>query len=114
RDLSAYLHEADVLLIPYVKNDATRAVFPLKFFEYFATGKPVVTSPLPSLLAFKEAVRFAESPAEWTSAIEASLADPEMLADQRRELARRYTWDARIKEMEEDILEALSRRKQGI
>ncbi|MBI5155003.1 glycosyltransferase [Candidatus Poribacteria bacterium] len=110
-DLPAYLHAASVLLIPYVRNDATRAVFPLKFFEYLATGRPVVASPLPSLLPYSGAVPLAESPGEWLEACEAALADENGLADQRRALARRNTWDVRLREMEGVILEKLAARE---
>lgn len=109
-DLPAYLHEADTLLIPYVRNQATRAVFPLKFFEYLATGRPVVASPLPSLLPFGEAVHLAEGREQWLAALERALASPGELADQRRRLARRNTWAARLRDMEQAIAEALAER----
>lgn len=106
-ELPAYLHAADALIIPYVRNTATRAVFPLKFFEYLATGKPVVASPLPSLLPYHEAVALVDTPRAWISAIEAALRDPDKLAEQRQVLARRHTWNARIRAMERVVGEAL-------
>jgi glycosyltransferase involved in cell wall biosynthesis len=102
-DLPAYLHEADVLLIPYVFNDATRAVSPLKFFEYLATGRPIVASPLPSLLPYANAIALANTDAEWISGIEASLRDPHNLQLQRRALAKKNTWETRLEEMEREI-----------
>jgi glycosyltransferase involved in cell wall biosynthesis len=109
-DLPAYLHAADVLIIPYVRNTATRAVFPLKFFEYLATGKPVVASPLPSLLPYHEAVALVDTPRAWVAAIEAALRDPQRLAEQRQVLARRHTWNARLRAMERVVAEALDKR----
>jgi len=35
-------------------------VFPIKFFEYLATGKPVVVSRLPALDGFLDSVRVAD------------------------------------------------------
>lgn len=106
-DLPAFLHEADVLLIPYVLNDATKAVFPLKFFEYLATGRPVVASPLPSLLPWQALVPSATGAAEWVAAIEEALAHPGRHTDQRRALARRHTWERRLAEMEAAIAKRL-------
>ncbi|MCC6547184.1 glycosyltransferase [Candidatus Sumerlaeota bacterium] len=99
-DLPDCLHEADALIIPYIENDATRAVFPLKLFEYLATGKPVVASALPSLLPYAEAIRIANSPREWSRALTEVLANPEIMRDQRIALARRHTWSKRVKEIE--------------
>jgi glycosyltransferase involved in cell wall biosynthesis len=100
------LHEADVLLIPYVLNDATRAVSPLKFFEYLATGRPVVASPLPSLLPYANAIRIAGSADEWITNIAQSLQDRHALQLQRRALARKNTWETRLVEMEDVIQNA--------
>ena len=110
KDLPAHLHEADVLLIPYVKTKATQAVFPLKFFECLATGRPVVASPLPSLLPYKGAVTFGTTPERWIKAIEAALADPEGWRARRVALARRHTWAVRLREMEQEIVATLGRR----
>ena len=101
--LPTYLYEADALVIPYVLNDATRAVFPLKLFEYLATGKPVVASQLPSLRPYEGAVRLADSKDEWIAALEASLRDPHEMEDQRRRLAKRHTWEGRLRKMEKQI-----------
>ncbi|MCB2156906.1 glycosyltransferase [bacterium] len=107
RDLPAYLHAADLLLIPYVRNRATRAVFPLKFFEYCATGRPIVASPLPSLLPYHEAVRLAGRPSTWVRACEESLRADGELAEQRQVLARRHTWNVRLAEMDKEIARAM-------
>lgn len=106
-DLPAYLHEADALIIPYRQNEATRAVFPLKLFEYLATGKPVVASPLPSLLPYRGIVRIAETVEEWTDELAGALADPHGQEAQRRALARRHTWAKRVREMERLLDKAL-------
>lgn len=109
RDLPAFLHAADALVIPYIKSKATQAVFPLKFFEYLGTGKPVVASPLPSLLPYKGAVEFGGSRARWLKAIQSALDDPERLRTQRLALARRHTWAVRLREMEREIVAAMGR-----
>ncbi|MBL4700138.1 MAG: glycosyltransferase, partial [Phycisphaeraceae bacterium] len=40
---------ADVLVMPYADLPVTRAMQPLKFKEYLATGKPIVTRNLPGI-----------------------------------------------------------------
>ena len=44
--LKYYAREADVLMIPFLINDVTRATNPLKIFEYMAMHKPVVTTDM--------------------------------------------------------------------
>ena len=55
-DLPTYIKGFDVATIPYRINDYTRSVFPIKFFEFLATGTPVVISALPSLVDYYEEV----------------------------------------------------------
>ena len=50
-ELPAYLRGTQIGLIPALINDYTRAMFPMKFFEYLAAGLPVVATPLPALEA---------------------------------------------------------------
>ncbi|MGF1572393.1 MAG: glycosyltransferase [Sumerlaeia bacterium] len=106
-ELPAVLHQGDALVIPYIRNKATRAVFPLKFFEYLATGKPVVASPLVSLLPFHDAVYLAEKPTHWEQALRRCFAKPEHMREQRQVLARRQTWDLRLAEMSRELKKIL-------
>jgi glycosyltransferase involved in cell wall biosynthesis len=51
--LPAYLRGIDIALLPQQINDYTRAMFPMKFFEYLAAGRVVVATPLPALAEFR-------------------------------------------------------------
>lgn len=102
-ELPSVLHEADVLLIPYVMNEATAAVFPLKFFEYLSTGKPIVATPLQSLLPYQGLVAMGSSAEEFIPAIEAALEEAPERAAPRLALARRHTWERRLLEMGREI-----------
>lgn len=44
--LKYYAAELDILTIPFVINDITRATSPLKLFEYMALHKPIVTTDM--------------------------------------------------------------------
>ncbi|MGC7871576.1 glycosyltransferase family protein [Desulfosporosinus sp. SYSU MS00001] len=50
-DLPAYLHHFDVGLIPFLQTDMTKGCNPIKLFEYYASGIPVLATPLPELLS---------------------------------------------------------------
>jgi glycosyltransferase involved in cell wall biosynthesis len=44
--LPAYIKAMDVCMIPYVLNDYTHHIFPLKLYEYMAAGKPIVATDM--------------------------------------------------------------------
>jgi len=43
-ELVSFLNRFNVCLLPFIKNTVTDAVSPVKLFEYFSAGKPVVTT----------------------------------------------------------------------
>ncbi len=107
RELPAYLRAFDVATIPFAVDEITRAVSPIKLFEYMAGGKPVVTSSLPECRKYPE-VLVAESPQDFVRCIDLALAgraDPVRIAALRRR-ARENTWDERARA----ILAAVARR----
>jgi glycosyltransferase involved in cell wall biosynthesis len=110
--LRALIERADVLLLPYVINQYTQAVFPAKSYEYLATGRPVVSAPLPELQrTFSELFAFAEAPQDWVPAIEATLAkDRPSLRQRRIEMAQANSWNARFEQIKRLIAEVSSNR----
>jgi len=95
-DLPAYLRAVDVTVIPYRINRYTEGVFPIKFFELLATGKPVVISRLPALAEFYDAVRVADDAPGFVTACEAALESPDEGLDRRLALADQHSWPMRI------------------
>lgn len=98
-ELPAYLKAFDVALLPSARNAYTDSMFPMKFFEYLAAGKPVVSVDLPALREFDSAVWLAESADDFRSAVEAVLDGAAPPLESRLALARRYTYDARLARM---------------
>lgn len=106
QELPAYIAGFDVCLIPYRLNSYTQGVFPLKFWEYLAAGKPVVTTPLPALQAHYEQVEVADDAHSFKTALEKAIrtsADKVIIAN-RVELASQHSWEKRAVE----ILTAIS------
>ena len=87
----------DVGLVPFVVDDMTRAVSPLKMFEYLAAGIGVVASPLP-VCVDHPLVTVAPDAASFASAVVEGLEsrnDPAASAE-RRSAAEAADWSARI------------------
>jgi len=51
--LASLLQAADVLTHPHCLTEAATFTSPLKFFDYMASGTPIVATEIPSLLEFK-------------------------------------------------------------
>lgn len=94
-ELSRYPQHLDVCLMPYKVNDYTKYIYPLKLHEYLASGRPVVSVPLPALRGCEHLVDIASGAAEWEHAIERQLepavTDPARTLARQAE-ARRHDW----------------------
>lgn len=108
-ELPSYLKVADVLIIPYLINEYTRSVFPIKFFEFLATGKPVVATPLPSLKQFANIVPMPETYQGFVHAITEAVKSGDANKDKRLELAKKNTWEHRLEELSQLITGALGK-----
>jgi len=90
-DLPKYASAFDVAIIPYVLNQHTHTANPLKFKEYLATGKPVVTTPMAEVLPYAGQAHLAQAPEDFADAVEASLSETVRVEDRLSCLAGE-TW----------------------
>jgi glycosyltransferase involved in cell wall biosynthesis len=104
-DLPCYLRAADVLLLPYVLTQHTRHVFPLKFFEYLATGKPVVATQLEALSGYSHVISIAMDADDYERLIVAALERGAEGSSTRIDLARQHTWESRVQSIRDLVLE---------
>ena len=94
--LPAYVQAFDVGLIPYVHNDWTRAVDPLKLLEYLAAGIPVVCTRLPEAFKYQDSVHLADEAEAFNAAIRESLGENSGEARTARQtVAKANRWDVR-------------------
>jgi glycosyltransferase involved in cell wall biosynthesis len=95
-EMPRYPQHFDVCIMPYVLNDYTNYVYPLKLHEYLASGRPVVGSPTRLLKEFREVIYLCNGPQEWSAALARALR-PESSSsgarEQRQAVARQYDWD---------------------
>lgn len=99
-ELPAYLKGFDVALLPNRLNDYTNAMFPMKFFEYLAAGKPVVSVDLPALRDYSEVFTVADEPEAFISATKRYiLEDDHTAVEKRQSTARQNTYARRTESM---------------
>ena len=114
-DLPAYVQGFDVGIVPYLLNNWTESVDPLKLLEYLAAGIPTVSTPLPEVRKYSPPVRIASGPEAFTAAIDAALAEPTSLVEARRAVARAQTWEhraARLLEIVQELSDVPPARRQ--
>jgi len=92
----------DVFMNPYKRDDIAESCSPLKVFEYLASGRPVVSVPMPEIQRFTPHVRIAEHYVGFVRAIDELLALPpeerRRLQQTLRELVRDDTWQNRFEQ----------------
>ena len=100
--LPAALAGVDAFVLPYRVNDLTRGIAPAKTYECLATGKPVVAAPLPAMEELAGYVYVAEESEAYVEVLRSlDGLETEERVRARIELARRNSWEARFKEIEE-------------
>jgi glycosyltransferase involved in cell wall biosynthesis len=110
-ELPRYVKAFDVCLLPNNLNESNRGSLPMKFFEYLAAGKPVVATDLAALAEFRDFFYPAHNTAEFIAALDAALREDVARAGARIELARQYSWAARMEEIGAVVNDALARKK---
>lgn len=95
--LPSYASRFDVCFIPFKSGAIARTTSPLKLYEYFALGKPVVvTSEMDECTGFAEVFSGADAPALIDAIGAAYLAGKtQTYRDAVRNLANMNTWDMR-------------------
>jgi len=100
-ELPAYLKAFDICLIPFVMNDNTKNLNPTKLLEYFASGKPVISAPIPDVVdLYPDLVEIAATPDEFILAAERLLSENggRRSAEMKREAAEN-SWDGMVNKM---------------
>jgi glycosyltransferase involved in cell wall biosynthesis len=111
--LVTYLRGFDVCTLPHAITPLTRSMDPIKLYDYLATGKPVVSTPVAGVERFADVVRVADGPEAFLVALEAALSEDGALTAQRLAYAQANTWPTRAKEIWEIVQSVLAERGSG-
>lgn len=106
-EVVSYIARFDVCLNLFQSNALSKDVSPLKFYEYLATGKPIVSTPEPRQVHdFKDVICLASDGDDFLRQCELALgeSDPALTA-RRREIGKACSWDSRVAEIVEHLTE---------
>jgi glycosyltransferase involved in cell wall biosynthesis len=93
------LRGADAAIIPYRIDHQMRSVFPMKTYEYLAAGRPVVSTPLETLVDVPD-VMLAGTAEQFAERLEDAIdGDSEQARIRRSTGARAHSWESRLEEI---------------
>jgi len=102
-ELPTYFHYLDVATLPCTQNKYTESMFPLRFFEYLASGLPVVATPLPAIDEFSNYFLKAANASEFQERVLEALSGNHPPIEAGVHLAKRFTWESRFNLASEQI-----------
>jgi glycosyltransferase involved in cell wall biosynthesis len=104
-DLPGYIAPMDLCIIPLAPPRWVNIALPNKFFEYSACGKPILSSPIPDLIAIGGPhLSIYRSDSEFVEKVKESMDNPKTFSLD----VERFSWKRRAGEFE-GILEGLIR-----
>ena len=98
-ELPAYLKGFDVAILPSHINDYTQGMFPMKFFEYLAAGRPVVATQLPTLKDYGHVAALTPNYEGFITAVEDAVAGRGADIATRLDAAKEQTYERRTRKM---------------
>ena len=107
KELPWYMSCFDVCLIPFKVYRVTECANPIKLWEYLATGKPIVSTPIPDVQQFADVIYLGRTKEEFLEKVEEALGEKDStyrsMAALRMAIARENDWDHRVL----DLLKAI-------
>ncbi len=107
-DMPALLKGLDVCLLPYSTGETASYRIPLKLYEYLAAGRPVVSVEHAEAIELSPWVYTAGTPESFlVKIVEALREDTAERQRQRAAMAQEHSWDRRVDQMENCLLQRL-------
>jgi len=105
----------DVCLLQWKMDEWIRFCNPLKFFEYMASGKPIVSIPIDEIAErYSDVVSVATTKEEYCKAITWELNnDTHERAHQRIKIAQEHNWDNHIEQLSHILSNAIATKMTG-
>lgn len=99
KEIPFIISQFDVCIIPYdASQEFNKYSYPLKTFEYFFMGKPVVSTSIKELKFFPKYVKIGETASQWENTIKKLLSTPwpSALKSEQKIIAENNSWENKI------------------
>jgi teichuronic acid biosynthesis glycosyltransferase TuaH len=97
--VAALIRSADVGLIPHVSSPLTRAMSPLKLYEYLAGGLPVVAADLPPVRGVGAGVQLVNPGGDYAPPVRRALQEGHAPEARREAFIASNSWETRIEQV---------------
>jgi glycosyltransferase involved in cell wall biosynthesis len=95
--IPAYIIAFDVCIIPFIKDQLSDKVDPIKVYEYLSLGKPVVAINLAELEKMQSLIYLAKDDDDFVTSIQKALEEKDLeLKNRRVKYALDNSWDSRV------------------
>ncbi len=103
-EIPSLLRSFDVCIIPFQINDVTSATDPVKLYEYFSQGKPVISTAMQELKRIENLLYLARDQKDFLRKLDLALQEDDPgLRQQRIDFAKQNSWAVRYREMASHI-----------
>lgn len=110
--LPAYCKAWSVGIMPFVLNELTRNVNPIKMREYLSAGLPVVSSDIPEVLHYPELCAVARDKHEFLALCDKVIAeDTPAKRRARSEAMKAETWEAKVAALGEHVRRVAAKKR---
>jgi glycosyltransferase involved in cell wall biosynthesis len=101
-ELHQYMAMFRAALIPFLPSDLTMGTNPIKLYEYFSYGLPVVSADLPEMEEFQTLLYLYDQPGQLNERLERAVEENDAFLRQSRiGIAHRESWNARVEQLSE-------------
>lgn len=100
KEVPSIISQFDICIIPYdVTLEFNKYSYPIKLFEYFYFGKPVISTPILELKRFPKFVKIGSTKDQWESIIRILLSTkwPIKYSLEQKKLAEENSWENKIR-----------------
>ena len=111
--LPNYTKAFNVCLMPFAMNEATEFINPTKALEYMATGRPIVSTPVPDVVTnFSKVVKVANAHDEFIELCRQAVDEPHKFnVPGGLEMAEQNGWDVIVGKLESHIRDVFGRKQ---
>ena len=112
-ELSDWLRHFDVGIVPHLNNRLTERMNPLKVYNYFAAGLPIVSTEVNNLGALGEALSVADDSSSFIEGVRRAIAAPPDTASPAwRKTMDSIAWDTRVGDILDRMDETFRSRRR--